>query len=310
MYSKLRSAIADFYGIDSEYVLPLNGAAEALYLLLLALKPCSVIVLEPTFGDHAATLTSLNVLYIALQYIERPYMWVAPLDLALEVASRVCKPALIWFSNPNNPTGCVIERRRVDELLEHVPEDVVLVVDEAFIEISPSYTESLLGIEIENLIVVRSLTKTLAVPGLRIGFAYIPNKKLMSIVDAARQPWNVNSIASHAITRVLREYGEEIRRFIDESRKRIEVELNFLSYELSKLRVTVYRSSAPFILIRHDPVPNPSFRHRLLSKGVAVRDASSFKFLTPLHSRVSVRKREENRVLIEKLREVLGIERG
>ncbi|HIP57489.1 MAG TPA: hypothetical protein EYH02_05430, partial [Ignisphaera aggregans] len=78
MYSKLRSAIADFYGIDSEYVLPLNGAAEALYLLLLALKPCSVIVLEPTFGDHAATLTSLNVLYIALQYIERPYMWVAP----------------------------------------------------------------------------------------------------------------------------------------------------------------------------------------------------------------------------------------
>ncbi len=304
-YRKLRAAIAEFYGISPDHIVPLNGAAEAFYLILHAYRPNMVIVLEPTFGDHVLALIALGVPYIALQYVETPYTWFPPLDEVADLAKRIRDSIVIWLSNPNNPTGCVVRKDMLGVLLSSLPRGAILVVDEAFIELSPQCRESLMGIEDDNLIVVRSLTKTLGIPGLRIGFAYISSRRLLQAIDSVRQPWNVNSIASYAIARTLSIHREELYEFLDFSRRVISNELEFLSYELSKLGLVVYRSGAPFILLRHDFMPNPGFRSRLLEKGIAVRDASSFRFLTPRHSRISVRKRDENTLLVKKIREVL-----
>ena len=307
-YEKLRNAIAEFYGVDPRSVMPLNGAAESLTLALLAFKPRVLVTFEPTFGDHKATLSPLGVGWVSIQLKEAWSRFEFDWSYACSLPRRLVRGSLVLVSNPNNPTGALAGRRVVERVASCL-EDAILLVDEAFMDLSPG-GESLLGSAPSNVIVVRSLTKTLALPGLRIGFLYSDNLRMLARLEAARQPWNVNSIAEHAVTEAFVEAPEEVAEHLEASRRLVREALELLSRRLSKLGFRVYDSRAPFILVRHHPYKHPALNHRLLKLGFYVRDASTFHGLTPYHSRISARPLGECKALLEALEMVVNSEPG
>ncbi|MCS7107109.1 MAG: histidinol-phosphate aminotransferase family protein [Acidilobaceae archaeon] len=287
-YRELREALASYYGLDEEEVVPLNGAAEALNLLVELLRPRAVITFEPTFGDHKAYLRALRIPWITLPLGRRRFALEA--ELLCSLPAEVRRGSLVLLSNPNNPTGHLARREELEKALEC---SSYLLVDEAFADFTLD-AESMLG---RGAFVARSLTKILAIPGLRAGFLYAPREARK--VDAIRQPWNVNSLAAAALARFLRE--GDMRGFVRRSAEVLGREGEFLLSALSSLGLRAFPSAAPFLLAEH-AVPHPLFNSLLAKRGVYVRDASSFHYLTPYHSRISVRLREENVRLVEAIR--------
>ncbi|MEB3806220.1 MAG: histidinol-phosphate aminotransferase family protein [Desulfurococcales archaeon] len=304
-YKEFREAVANYYEIDPGLVVPLNGAAEALQLALTAFKPKTLVSIEPTFGDHGFTATRLGIPWITVPLGRRRGEYVFDPSLVCSIPGGLRRGSLLLLSNPDNPTGSLASPKAIAEIAECMEGGVVLL-DEAFMDLAPIDGYSLLGRAPDNIVVVRSLTKSLAVPGLRIGFAYTRDNRLAGFLEAARQPWNVNTLASRITVEALTIHREETRGHIERARGLIRREAAWLGEALASLGVVAYRSMAPFILAYHPQARHPGLQAELNRRGVHVRDASSFTYLTPYHSRVSVRLRRENQVLLEAFKDVLG----
>ncbi len=305
-YRDLRNSIASFYGVKSENIVPLNGAAEALYIILAVYRPRNLIAIEPTFGDYRLASYALKIPLISIPYIERGNEFVFPMDIISSTPRDIAKNSVIILSNPNNPTGCTVEARRIREVAEMF-RDSLIVVDEAFIDLSEKFYESCLHLveEYSNIVVVRSLTKTFSVPGLRIGFMYSSYSELF---DLYRQPWNINMIADYIFTNVLRESGEDLKRFLEDSRRYISAERNRVAHSLRKLGFTVYNSHAPYILVRSYRYSAMEINNALMRYGICVRDASSYSPLTKYFFRIGIRNSDDNNHLIGVMDKLFGVD--
>ncbi len=297
-YREFREAVASYYGLDPDGVIPLNGAAEALQLALAALKPRALVSVEPTFGDHGFTVTGLGIPWITLPLRQQGRRYVFDPSAVCSIPRVLREGSLLLLSNPNNPTGSLARSEAVVEAAECMDGGVV-VLDEAFMDLAPREGYSLLGRASDNVVVVRSLTKSLAVPGLRVGFAYTENKRLAVLLEASRQPWNVNTLAAMIAVEALAVHSRDTREHSIKARELIESEAGWLRGRLEALGLVAYESWAPFILVYHPQARHPWLQVELNRRGVHVRDASSFTYLTPYHSRVSVRLRRENQALLE-----------
>ncbi|WP_158298263.1 pyridoxal phosphate-dependent aminotransferase [Aeropyrum pernix] len=287
-YLGFREAVAGFYRIDLERVIPLNGAAEILPLAAAALRPRSIVVVEPNFGDHTILALSAGIPCHSVQLREAGDRFSLEPGAVCSLPRSVVEGSLIVLSNPNNPTGSAAARGDLRELAAcaTLRGALAVVVDESFADLSR--VESVLGSVPEGVIVARSLTKTLALQGLRIGFAYTDDAALAARLDMARQPWNVNSIAALLVERLLGDMASEVKGHIARAIEAIEGLKPRLYSAVSALGAKPYSSQAPFILVRHRR-RNPLFARCLLeAAGVYIRDASSFRHLTPYHSRISV----------------------
>ncbi|MDP2765851.1 MAG: aminotransferase class I/II-fold pyridoxal phosphate-dependent enzyme, partial [Candidatus Methanoperedens sp.] len=202
----------------------------------------------------------------------------------------------VFLCNPNNPTGTLLERKVVNQVAQRcAASGVFLFVDEAFIELS-NPEESIAGLAASNdfVIVLRSLTKTYAVPGLRIGFA-VTSPDFAKLLNNIRLPWNLNSIASEVGEKLLKNN----KNYIYKSLELIKKERLWLTSKLSAIRgFKPYPSEANFILIdaREFALNSAELSERMLRHGIIIRDCASFGLEN--HIRVAVRKRSENQRLI------------
>ncbi|HXF57732.1 MAG TPA: Rv2231c family pyridoxal phosphate-dependent protein CobC [Actinomycetota bacterium] len=283
------AALAERHARRPEEVLPLNGAAEASWLLAAALRPRRAVVVHPTFTEPEAALRAQG------RIVMRAFR--DPETFALDPATVPDDADLVVLGNPNNPTGNLEAARTIEALARP---GRVLVVDEAFMEFCPGEPESLASrTGLPGLVVVRSLTKLWSLPGLRAGYLLAP-AGLVARLQEVRQPWPVNAPALAAMVACARA-EDEARKRAEEVAEAREVLAARLA-EIPGLRV--WPSAANFLLLR---VPDGSGLHdALLVRRVAVRPAGTFPGLTPDHLRVSVRRPEENERLVEAMREVLG----
>ena len=179
--------------------------------------------------------------------------------------------------------------------------ETFLLVDEAFIELSdPDQSIARLAPKAEYLFVMRSLTKSFGVPGLRLGFG-VANPAVAEIMDRARIPWSLGSIASAAGSYLL---GEE--DFLERSRTVIREELEYLTFALQRLGLRPLESMVNFILVdvTSSGLASDDLAHRMMAEGVLVRDCQSFG-LGKSYIRLAVRNRNENEQLISALERVL-----
>jgi histidinol-phosphate/aromatic aminotransferase/cobyric acid decarboxylase-like protein len=176
-------------------------------------------------------------------------------------------------------------------------------IDEAFIELCDE-CESMLSLarNYENVVALRGFTKTFNVLGLRISFLHTSNKRVYEVLEACRQPWNIDSLTSFVFSKALTECASKLRRFAEESKRVITEERSFLIKNFRDLGIKVYRSRTPFILIRHKRFTTRHVNDALARFGIIVRDASIFVYLTPYHARISMRLRENSQKLIETYR--------
>jgi L-threonine-O-3-phosphate decarboxylase len=290
-YTELKVAAARFVGAAPESIVPGNGSSELIRLFVeTALEDDDLaLVPHPTFGEYEnqCLLMGARVKKVPLQQ-GRP----ALRDLEIKEAKA------LFICNPNNPTGDLLSREEALSLARRCErEETFLLLDEAFIELSsPKESLAEYAPEMEYLFVMRSLTKSYGVPGLRLGFG-VTNATLARVMNLARIPWSISSLAAAAGAYLL---GQE--EHLERSRRLILEELTWLSQSLRDLGLAPQESYANFILvdIRSSDLGSDQLAAQLASQDVLVRDCQSFG-LGKGYIRVAVRRREENRLLIEAL---------
>ncbi|WP_344878578.1 Rv2231c family pyridoxal phosphate-dependent protein CobC [Allokutzneria multivorans] len=282
-----RASAAARHGRRPDEVLVLNGAAEG-FALLPALKPRLAAVIHPSFTEPEVALTDAGV----------PVTRVVLDDHRLASARIPDEADLVVLGNPTNPTSVLHPAEAVRSLARP---GRVLVVDEAFADTIPGEPESLAGDTTPGVLVLRSLTKTWSLPGLRAGYA-LGEEELLAKLGLHRPQWPVNALVLEAV-RACCEPGavaeaEAVARELEDHRAQFAKALA----ELPGVSVAE-PARAPFLLLH--VVGAAALRERLRDKGFAVRRADTFPGLTPDHLRVAVRAPDQTAPLLAALRELL-----
>lgn len=281
-------AIAILHGRDAAEVVPTNGAAEALWLLPLALRPRHAVCLHPGFTEAEYALRAHRIRVTRM--LRDPAR-----DFALDPTAVPEDADLVIVGNPASPSG-TLAPRAVLHALRRAGRTVV--VDEAFMDLVPGEPVSLIRERLDDVIVVRSMTKSLSVPGLRAGYA-VAAEAIADRLRAARPPWSANALALAALVAT----ASRVDPF-REIAERAQGEREDLEERLSTLRgVRTWPSAANFCLIEVDD--GPGVVSRLAARSIAVRPAASFPGLGAGHIRLTARSREENGRLVAALQEAI-----
>jgi threonine-phosphate decarboxylase len=219
-------------------------------------------------------------------------------DVLRELSAKRTRFDAVFLCNPNNPTGQVMNRPALNELVEVVErQQGWLMVDEAFVDYCQEQSVVSMLREHPRMVVLRSLTKFYAMPGLRIGYLLGASKVVDQLKDR-QPPWSVNSLAQEVSRAVLQDdaYAMKSRAFMKNERSRFVRGLR----SLSGLRV--YSSVANFVLIELPATISAGvMTDRLVSERLLVRDCSTLPGMTTQMIRVAIRTAKENRRLVAAL---------
>lgn len=286
--TEARAALAALHGRDPGEIVPTNGAAEALWLLPLALRPRLAVCVHPAFTESEAALHAHGV--PVARVLRDPDS-----GFALDPGAVPADADLVIAGNPASPSGTLDPAAA---LLALRRPGRTVVVDEAFMSLVPGEPCSLAGKRLDDVIVVRSLTKALAVPGLRVGYAIAP-EPLAGRLRAARPPWAANTLALAAITAAAA-HADQLAAIAERSAsERADLERHLA--EIDGLRSWPGAANFCLIEVRDGPAVVAALRER----GIAVRPAASFPGLGPNHLRLTARDPERNVVLARALEEAL-----
>lgn len=289
-------AFAALYGVPESRVTAGNGSDELIALLMGCLLEGGekVLSLTPDFSMYAfyAGLYERRVLC----YDKDGAFRIDP-DQVIALAKREQVRAVV-FSNPCNPTGCVLRAEEVRKLCDALP-DCLIVADEAYMEFCREralYSVLPFVGEHDNLIVLKTCSKAIGLAALRLGFA-VANERLTRALRAAKSPYNVNALTQAAAEAVLeeREFLGAAAEYLIRGREQLEAGVRALAEQYPALGEPV-ASSTNFVFF---PVENAEAVHKaMLEKGIALRCMGN-------RLRVSTGTAEENRLFLQALEEVL-----
>ncbi len=296
----LRKVIAERYSCKESNIIIGNGSNELFHLIPRALKPIQGAVLQPTFSEFKDALYNTNVNIIEIINNSKSLKF----NLS-DSKLKGFKEGVVFLCNPNNPTGQLVTKEEILEFAKYYPKRLI-VVDEAFmdfVEEEEMFTVIKEASSMENLIVVRSLTKFYGFPGLRLGYL-VACEFIINNLLRFKEPWTVNSFAQVAGQAAIndKEFTYNTRRFVSSEKM-------FLYEGLSKIKgLHPFYPSANFILVRigNDELTALSL-HDLLIKGkIIIRDCSNFIGLSDKYFRVAARTRDENQRLLNALKGIMS----
>ena len=291
--NELRIHLQKYTGFLKNQIIVGNGATEIIYNYCTAfLRKQKVLIPIPTFSEYesAAKLNGAMLYFFKTMNLNH--------DLS-EFQDMMEKKHCIFLCNPNNPTGILIKKKNMLKILESAHDKSTMVfLDECFIELVPGGNESATSYlkEFDNLFILRSLTKSFGLAGLRIGYG-LGNKKMIKILQKIKIPWNVSWIAQKSSIKALSD-----KLYISKTLNLIRNESKFLSDSISKITgFTCYDSDTNFILIK-SKIKSNQIQDKLLKKNILIRDCSTFRGLDNNFIRIAVRTHKENLKLVEALR--------
>ena len=265
-------AVAARHGLAPERVLLTAGAAEAFVLIARAFRPRHAVVVHPQFTEPEAALRSAG--HVVDRVVLR-----AEDGFVLDPRAVPADADLVVIGNPTNPTSVL---HRADDLRELARPDRILVVDEAFMDAVPGELESLAGASIPGLVVIRSLTKTWGLAGLRVGYV-LAAAGLIEQLAAVQPHWPVSTPALAAAIACSNEraVAEAAQAALDIERQR--------AHLLDSLKpVSTYGvARGPFVLVYVEG--GAVLRESLRERGFAVRRGDTFPGLGRDWLRIAVR---------------------
>lgn len=302
--ASLKKIIASNMVVSHNNIIVGNGAVDLIYQFVKVIKPVKALILNPTFSEYELAVRSMGG---EVKHLNLPKDNNFEIKIS-DVKKRMIRVNLLFICNPNNPTGVLIERARIIDLLNYaVKQDAFVVLDEAFINFIDNpddYTVIDLVNKYNNLFVLRSLTKLYAIPGLRLGYGIV-NEKIVAQMELANDPWSVNYLAQLAGELVFKD-----KDFYCLTREKMKIEKNYLYQELSKMKgLTVYKPTANYIFvdISKSKYDSDQLTDLLAKQGILIRNCKSYRGLEKDFIRLAVKSRKDNKILIEKLKELLGL---
>jgi len=221
-------------------------------------------------------------------------------DLDAMLAAITPDTRLVAICNPNNPTGTMVSPKAIDAFIEKLPDHVVAIFDEAYFEVMPDDMKPDVLKHIragrENVIVLRTFSKAYGLAGLRIGYA-VGHPEFINLLNKVRQPFNANSMAQAAAMAAL----DDVTHIV-ETREMVFQGLEFFGRELPKIGVEVVPSGANFVLVKTGN--GREVFQELQKRKVIVRPMDPYGL--PDHIRITIGTPEQNQVMLDALKEVLG----
>jgi threonine-phosphate decarboxylase len=291
---QLKKSLSHYLGIGEEWISMGNGAIEIIYWFVQAtLVKGHVVIPAPTFCEYelASQKAGAEVTFVPLHNLE--------LD-AHEVIEKARGADAIFLCNPNNPTG-LLATKQIMKIIKNVDSSTRILLDECFIELADNPNANTMiewTSEFDNLVILRSLTKSFGLAGLRVGYG-VCNPTLAKKLSTNKIPWNVNGIAQVAGVAALLERG----RYLSKARALIKREREFLHDNIDKLKsFRPLRSDSNYFLVHVQGRNSTQFRDKLLKKtGVLVRDCSTFTGMGTHYIRLAIKMHRENMLLLKAL---------
>ena len=283
----LEHQMSTLMNVCPEELMMTSGATEAIYLIAQTYRRKESAILMPTFSEYAD----------ACRIHEHQIINIYDLQ---QITTR---HKIVWICNPNNPTGAVLEKERLLACIDNHP-DTLFVIDASYAPftlkpvISPTD-----AVERPNVLLLHSMTKEFALPGLRLGYV-IGQASLMTDLRHQRMPWSVNQVAISAAEYLLRhlpDYDFDVNALMCE-RERV-------AHQLSALGVVkVWPSDSHILLCKLSIGRADALKAYLASEhGILIRDASNFTGLDSSYFRISVQTPEEDDELIKAITEWIAL---
>jgi threonine-phosphate decarboxylase len=295
-YFELRCAIEKFENINKNNLILGNGAAEVIFNVVRGINPNNTLILAPTFSEYEEATRAIdgNITYYKLK--EENNFCIQE-DILDYINSDL---DLIFICNPNNPTGVITSVALLVKILIKARESKVrLLIDESFLDFIDENLSMISYInEYENLIIIKSLTKFFAIPGLRMGYGICSDSVLKEKLEKISSAWNINVLAEIATKTALKD-----ENYINQSIKYLMKEKEYLYKELKQIKVLkVYEPSVNFIMLK--TIVKIDLKEELLKNNILIRSCSNYEGLDTNYYRIAVRTHEENATLISKLKDI------
>lgn len=277
----LNRQVAHHYHLKTEQVLISNGTTESIYLIAQAYRGMKTTIATPAFSEYEDACR-----------LHRHQLTFIPWDELHDNSALGAE--VLFICNPNNPTGSVFPSL---EALIHNHPQTMFVLDEAFIEFTLSIPSAVpLLNRYENLIILRSMTKAFAIPGLRLGYI-LANEKQIALLRDLKFPWSVNALAIEAGKFIFEHYGQlqlPIGPLLQEK--------DIFTNQLQKINVKVQQSHTHFFLAETAKGSAAELKQYLIEHyGILIRDASNFRGLQKKHFRLATLAPDQNQLLIQAL---------
>ena len=296
---KLVEASAGIFALAPERIVAGNGSNQLIFAIPPALKIKKALITAPSYMDYenSCRLAGMEIEYFLLEEADD---FVAD----TEKLSAVLRPEmLVFIGHPGNPAGTAMKPEAIRKLAAKHP-DTTFVIDEAFADFGVADFTLLPDVP-ENVIVLRSLTKFFAIPGLRIGFCFA-SAALAGKIREYIPDWSVNAIAQEAGIKLLRDTAEYSRRTIEN----INHLRGRLSAQLAAIDgLKVYPGIANYLLVRRSRGGRDFYERLLKEYHIAVRNCGNFRGLDENYFRVGLRSETENDLLADAVRNVLDAAR-
>jgi histidinol-phosphate aminotransferase len=202
---------------------------------------------------------------------------------------------VIFIANPNNPTGALISQGKIDKFMARLPENIIVVFDEAYFEFLDNPPDTLQYVrEGRNIVILRTFSKIHGLAGLRIGYG-VARSDLIAVLEKTRQPFNVNSIAHAGALAALKDetHQHETKRVVDQGRA-------YLQEQFAAMKLRFVPGAANFVMININD--GSAVFQKLLARKIIVRPLKGYQL--PEWVRISVGTMEQNKQCIAALKEI------
>ena len=312
----LRKAISRFEQVNMEEILCGNGAAELFFAAVQAVCPQKALVIAPSFSEYEEALRSVGA-EVEYYYLCEEDNFQIREDYVDKLSEEI---DMIFLCNPNNPTGVLLERKFILEVLKRCKEknslfvldesfvdfveepenhtikdmlNIVVILDECFLEFldEPNrYEMSDLRGEYPNLLIIKAFTKIFSMPGLRLGYAISSNQDILEEMSWKLQQWNVSVPAQMAGVAAL----EKPKEYIRQTREYVSGQREYMRNIMKMMGYVVFASKANYLFFKG----RPGLEKEALEAGFLIRDCQNYEGLSEGFYRIAVRTKEENERLI------------
>lgn len=285
----LRQVISRRDGVKEEHILCGNGASDLIDRLVRAIKPKCALVTAPTFSEYEKFL-KINSCKVDYHFtLETENFCFNP-----SILSRITPETdMVFLCDPNNPNGTLIDLSLLTAILERCRQThTLLVLDQCFLELTCAPADRMVHeLEKGGLVLLRALTKSYAMAGLRIGYCLSAQSGLLEKMAAIGQPWAVSVPAQAAAEAALSQapdWPAQCLRELEQQRGR-------LTAALTAAGAAVFPSDSNFLLFRWK---DGTLKDSLLRQGILIRQCSDYRGLGPRYFRLAVRSAQDNSRLI------------
>lgn len=296
---RLKEALAQVHHVEASHICVGNGASDVIYRTVFALRPKRALVLAPTFAEYEGALRCVEA--------KMDYYRINHDDF--QVKEDICVSILpetdiVFLCNPNNPTGLLIEKGLIDQILSQCKAvGAKLVVDECFLEFvreGEQYSVIDRLDEHSELIIIKSFTKMFGIAGLRLGYILCGEDGLAEKIDRFGCNWNINCVAEAAGLEAVRSDG-----YVNKVIEYISNEREWMGRQLSNLGFLVVPGKANYLLFKNPYEDREEPGAWLLKKGIMLRRCDDYENMDGSYYRIGIGNHADNLKLLEEIGEWL-----